>query len=587
MKEERWRKLHLILSKYYREFSYGDVENNTIDVGAERIESFFYLVLSSKKKPLERHQFDVLMVTKPILLREAFGWEFYETHRKTLLGLCQCTHSYLIALFVLKRQFGKTELMVRIAGACLLSFPNPDDKYKANEWVLYSHKGEHVKENLDRCKTFLEGKEEFWGESFTCKSTQTYIILKNIKNSTDKRKLLVKIGNVDGLGGKKVFGDEFAAWSAKRAQQQFAPQLQVKATIAWLFTSLKEAAPWFTPWMDRERNKLTLIINKSEICVECIELPYDEAVNCDHLPKLQAHFVDQDRRKAIMDLMPADLVMREMYNSVPLPKGQVWTAKYLKEKFFSSIPSPSETQVNGIIKKPILHYMFVDPSMTSTSNSYTGSTILTLMRGRGAKKYKTQCFVEYINTIPTPANDKIVEYVMSDLEAFFRVFKNAKVVLFVEGNTTSHGYEIQERLLAKRWIQDERVYHMKGMRVRGKLGYAKYGVQKRHGHEELFVQILREYFSQGRIFFHPKAFTRNKQGIHQMKRVLLSQLLNVKGVLKRNMIMIESKKDSDDRPALNDLYISLTSAMHWGLKTTNNEDLDLSSQLVSGKSFLS
>ena len=459
MKEREWSGL-LNAFKEHELSSLTRLPDEVFEKGLQQIRQFLTLVLDTPKRPLEKHQFDVLINYLPIVFKEAFGKWYWEANMDELSSKCNLVHTKQIVLVVIKRQHGKSEIMARLAAASMVCFNNKESDFTANSWLIFSHKGLHACENLNRIKCHVMSYKRRWRDNFTFKCNQKALRLKSISGDKDDiREAIVYTGNLDGLGGKKGFFDEFGQNSEHRVAVQFVPQLQVKGVSFLLATSLKAYNPWLSKWIDPKKNILTAIVNHTEICEECLKKEcYEESMKCQHKRRLQAHFVDPDSTKGCIKLMPPAIAMREMANAMPNVRGQIWREDYLREKL----------SIIGYDGDQYEHYFFVDPSMTSPDGSRSGST--------GMSYAKNKFFVKYLNHEHTSSNTQIVNYVIKDLEYFFKLFPKTRVYLFVESNTVNHGEEICRELdhVDRKWLQRGKVVFVKGIK-QGK----RYGVTKK------------------------------------------------------------------------------------------------------------
>lgn len=548
MRDDYWKSLLKKWENFY--YPQDSNEDEVFKNGIEELKLFVKLVVDTPKRPLEKHQFNVLIQYTPILLKEAFGSQYVENNQEKLSRLCSIDKFLYVLLVVIKRQHGKTEIMCRLAAASIVAFTNKESKFEHNEWLLVSYKGDHVKENLKRCVSHIEKYQAYWKDKFKIiggKATQRNISLLNMENPNDVRVLKIYTGNLDGLGGKKYFFDEVGKVTQEKVEVQLAPQLMIKNCSAFLTTSLKSFNCWLPKWLDEQRNKLCIIINESEICRDCLDRFSDaDAMKCVHKRKLQAHFVDPKKTEAVIALMPRGQAMRHMYCVIPNVKGQLWTERYLKEKIFIFAQNHNSQTKN-------INWMFVDPSMTSEHGSETGSCII---NANGPNIY-----IRYLNSSITKSNTRIVNYVIDDIKFFFSKFKDQTIVLFVESNTVNHGEEIKKELDKLRYIERKQVHFVKGI----KTSKTRFGVVKVGGDERLFAEILGNKMYNSRIFLDPNFVSRYKRGVHEVKDLLVEQCLNVRLIPSKNSnkIIICSKKDLNDKPANNDLYISFVSIMKW------------------------
>jgi len=245
MSEKKWvQLLDMLEESYVKDVKY-KVDDKIYVEGLDKINKFLCIIIDNPKKPLERHQFEVLIDYTPIILKEAFGLTYWETNKQTLIENCDIKHDKSVLLVVIKRQYGKTELMTRIASAAMIAFPNMEHQFKPNKWILCSHKGDHTKQNLKRIDTYLMQNKHLWDDDFYYKNPQSYLKLINKSNPNDVRQIIVYTGNVDGLGGQKFYIDEFSKWRQGRADVEFAPQLQVRTVMGIITTSIKDKNAWF------------------------------------------------------------------------------------------------------------------------------------------------------------------------------------------------------------------------------------------------------------------------------------------------------------------------------------------------------
>ncbi len=565
MLEGEWDNLLDNLKREYASDFFCSKTDSEFQNGIPNLRKFIQIILINEKKPLERHQFECLILMMPIILEWCFGLSYCSSNWETLRSSCNLKHNKNCVLTIIKRQFGKTELLVRIAGASIFSFPNIEHELKSSEWTIVSHKGSHAKEILDRVYTFCtEIKDEII--FFSVKKILKELVLTNKRNDKDVRILKVKEGNIDGLEGKRFFGDEFFKWKQIIADEQFPPQLQITSTCALLFSTLKKRGHWSIRWLN-EKNELIHLINFAEICLKCAELEYDEAVKCPHMRKLQAHFINVKRRKAIISLMPKNSALKEMFNIVPNTHGQVWNEKYLerrivryREEYFRE------------------YFMFVDPSMTSDDGSFSGSTIVGENKGE-------EDVICYLNTEITSSNTNIIRFIIKDLLYFVNNFtfptKDFVIFLLVEHNTVNHGREIYNKIISNSILRNKVVF------IKGIKNAQRFGVAKRGGHEERFVQILNDKMEEGQIFIHRNCLTRNKIGIKEMINLLIDQCSHVRKIPTRSSSMqsvkICSKLDLNNKPVNNDLYISMASSLFWTWFLKNPSHIAVNDQYRSRK----
>jgi len=553
MKELYWEKLINNLEKDYETnlISGAGHEDGKFVDGLAKLDTFFQVILGDTKAPFERHQFDCLMDSMPLILPMAFGMEYWEKHKEKFIKQCNLEHDKNAILIIIKRQYGKTELLVRTAVACLISFPNVDNPNEIAEWVVFSHKGDHAKEILKRCYSFLmQKKKEFLGEFITEERkiyTQKRIELNSKLTTADKRMLQLHEGNIDGLAGKRLFGDEIFKWAKDRADKQYPPQLQVKGTCAFFYTTLKERSHWSGRWLARG-GMLMKIVNKGEICLECLDKPYDEAILCDHMPKLQAHFVDPKKRAAIIHMMDPKDAITEMFNVMPNAQGQVWTNKYLEKKM--------KVYERTFFKE---YFAFMDPSMTSHDGSYCATSII----GETGDEKDVLC---YANSERAPSNTAIVRFIVKDLEHFVTEFPhpndNYVIFLFVEHNTVNHSHELYTGLCDSGLLKD-RVIYVKGIHLNKKSGrFTRGGVRKGPGDSEYYATKLGEKLHHNKIAIHKDFVTRSKLGARGMINELILQCSRIRAIpYGDGKVKISSTTDLNDKKVNDDLYMSFVSAI--------------------------
>jgi len=559
MLEQEWiQQLSNLKSEYKDRFFCKKVDIE-FENGLITLKKFLRIIILNKKKPLERHQFECLILIIPIIFEWCFGLNYCSSNWERLQTDCDLKHNKNCTLIVIKRQFGKTELLTRIAAAAILSFPNIEHPFKPSEWLIISHKGDHAKEILNRVYTYiLEHKKDY--EMFTMRKTLKRIELIHKYNNNDIRVINVHEGNIDGLAGKRFFGDEFFKWKEIVADEQFPPQLQIKTTCALLFSTLKKRGHWSLRWLN-DQNELVFLINFAEICVKCAELEYEQATLCNHMRKLQAHFVNVERRNAIISLMPKNSALKEMYNIVPNTHGQVWNEGYLKrhiirykEEYFKE------------------YFMFVDPSMTSDDGSFSGTTIL-------GENSAQEDYICYLNTELTPSNTNIVRFIIKDLLYFVEnfTFPNEEFTIFllVEHNTVNHGREIYQNIIQNYTLRNKVVF------IKAIKNEKRFGVRKKEGDEERFAQTLNDKMESRRILIHKNCITRNRMGIKNMISMLIDQCSHVRKMPSKtssSKIKVCSKLNLNNKATNNDLYISLVSALHWTFYLKNPTHVAINKQ---------
>lgn len=552
MLEKYWK---ILLKKIEKEYDKEllEIENDMIFIeGINKLDVFLEMILEDDDKPLERHQFDCLIDFMPIILPWTFGMNYWKNNKIIIMINCNLKHDKNCVLTVIKRQHGKTELLVRVVTASAVAFPNIDNDMKPAEWCIVSHKGDHAKEILRRCETYLSSKKEFIKDFIT--EERKIKTLKKIEiihkyNKNDKRIIEVFEGNIDGLAGKRLFGDEFFKWLQDRADVQYPPQLQVKGTSALLFTTLKGRSHWSERWLQRGF-KLMHIINYGEICIKCLDLPYDEAIKCKHMPKIQAHFINPEAREAIIYLMNPRDALTQMYNIVPNSQGQVWQINYLKKK----IMRYNEEYFRE-------YFAFVDPSMTSEDGSYSATSII----GENNDGEDTLCFS---NSELTSSNTHIVNFIEKDLEYFVNNFSHPKrkkyiIFLFVEHNTVNHELEIWKRL-SNNGLLKNKIIFVRGIKENKQTKeFGRFGVRKGKNDEEFYAQTLGDKMLKNQIYIHEKFITRSKLGTKEIINTLITQCSHVRTIpYGNNKVKISSTLNLCDKRVNNDVYMSFVSALY-------------------------
>ena len=123
--------------------------------------------------------------------------------------------------------------------------------------------------------------------------TNDRIRIVNKNDKSDIRILTVKAGGITGFTKKKILGDEFFKWKEDIANTQLLPQFQVEQACALLFTTLRfviakllnifrQRSHWSTRWLT-DGEDLVNFTSFGEICINCIKLPYEDAIKCSHV----------------------------------------------------------------------------------------------------------------------------------------------------------------------------------------------------------------------------------------------------------------------------------------------------------------
>ena len=555
MKEETWNKLLEKINKNFINQLCATVVDNIFNEGLIKLDSFFRICLGRENEPLERHQFEITIECCPQILEWTFGINYYNKHKLRIKKLCNFSHLKSCVVTVIKRQHGKTEMIVRIASASLLVFPlvetSKENCTRISEFCIRSYKGEHAKEILERCWKYIKNFEYLLDDFLTHKKrlkTSTKIELINKYDTGDVRWLRVLQGGITGLSKKRFFGDEFFKWTSDASHTQLGPQLQVEGTSGFFFSTMERSSHWCSGWINSEQ-KLAKILNYGEICNDCMKLPYEQQVKCTHCRQLQAHWIDPKKKEAVMSILPPSDVLTEMYNVVSMATGQLWKEDYLEKSF---------REKN--FEKFSDYFMFVDPSMTSTDGSWSGTTIV-------AEKNK-EIIICYLNTDKTDSPNTIQNYIIDDLEYFVKNFAGIKnkfyITLFVEHNTINHGKDIFFKLKDNYLLKDRVIFAKKIKYDKKEDKYERFGVTKKGGDEEIFADLLHTKLYNEKICFHKDWCTRNSIG-RKIKDVLIKQCTHVRNIVKKgekSKPYIVSTKDFNDKKTKNDLYMSLVSALY-------------------------
>jgi hypothetical protein len=569
MRGEIWDKLLLKIEKNYTDQLIITTEDNTFFDGKKKIDSFFRICINKKVGPLERHQYEIVYECCPIILEWAFGVNYYKKNKDRIQKLCNFSHDKSCVISVIKRQHGKTEMIVRISAASLLVFPLVDifgmEGRRISEFCIRSYKGDHAKEILNRCwdyiQKFDECLENFILDNRKVKTT-TSIELVNKFDSNDVRKLRVLIGKLTGLSKKRFLGDEFFKWSSDASHTQMGPQLQVEGTCGLFFSTLEKSSHWCMGWIN-SKQELAKVLNYGEICNDCMELPYDKQIKCNHCRQLQAHWIDPKKRKAVISILPKSEVLKEMYNVVSRSTGQIWKRDELNRVFI-------EKDFSG--KKFRDYYVFVDPSMTSEEGSWSGITIIGINN-------QDEIVICYLNTDKTDTITAIQNFVINNLVYFVDNFKKHStdqfyITLFVEHNTINHGYELFLKMARNHKLRN-RIIFIKNIKYDEKTKeHKRFGVKKKKGDEETFAQLLHYYIVFEKICFHNDWVTRNSIGKDGMKDILITQITHVKNVVPdisnsnktvwrpQPPPIIISTTDLNGKSTRNDLYTSFASSIY-------------------------
>jgi len=546
MKDQYWNYTFEKLKSGYDDDD-NSFDNINVRESKEKIAKFIEIVVKDEERPLEKHQFDCFLGILPIALSWAFGSKYFALNKQKLKKNYRLKTTKKFAIIIIKRQFGKTELLVRIMVASFIVFDNIDNPCSEMIYTLKSHKGEHAKEVLERVKNTIERKKDYIGEEFEwypgkC-ATQRKLVLKNKYNKFDVREIRVTEGNIDGKTSLKLFGDEYFKWKEVEGTKQLIPQFQIEDASGIFATTLQNRKEWTNRIM-RDRNNpdsVFIFLYILDVCFPCLETEdIDIIMNCNHLPKLQAHFVNPDKRKNIANLLSKRDQLTELKNIIPSASGQIWREYLLKDVLFT--------------KKKIDHdefFMFCDPSMTSKDGSYTATTIV------GQNELNGEYSICYINQGFTGQSSEIKNFIVEDLNYFVFKFMKRKqhLFLFIENNVLNWGEDILFEINANYQLR-ECVTMIQGIKLDDDV--PRYGVLKKAGYNERFAKIMDENIQRRNIFLNSRCITRNKnQSVKELVETLINQMLNVR--IKNGRVT--SKKDINGRSINDDLYISCASAV--------------------------
>ena len=589
MRESTWSRVFTELSNGFNEVKNYDVEDQRVlDLGRMELKEFFICAFDTPKRPMERHQYTCIVV-KYIeeLVKWAWGFEFVNRHEHLFYTRCGIDPREVKNLFVtiIKRQHGKTEMLVRIFVGALLSFTEKriNDKGERNPFdlALTSFKGKHATEVFGRIITEFKKKMVNY-TNFNFKFTKDKITITNLSDKTDIRVGDRYEGGISGLTGKRFVGDEYFLWTEERADRQLLPQLQVDGTCALLFTTLKGRSHWCSHFIEGRR-PAAKVVNFAEVCNECLKKQPIEQLACDHIRiRVQAHWIKSSSRDLLLASMSIKSAQTEMLNVaqkclnnlIPLEEMQ----SHLTQKKRSSFCS------NDFIS-------FTDPSMTSTNGSST-ATVITTSQSQNRYAYSAwDTAIVYLSQEITSSPNKIANSIINDWLHFIRAWKLKPgvhmIYAFVESNTINFGEDLQQRI-ENNYVLSRLVKLVKAINpVKSGVGktttFRRYGIAKTRDMECKYIQLLFKKLYQNNLSVHALCTTRIKAlGVNNFLKDLAIQCSRVKRIQVPGAIpRVESTKDESGKSCHNDLYMAFVSNLWATYLLKYCSTSGLSNQLLS------
>lgn len=577
--DEGWNLMLKSFEDEIEKYQFQSASDKEFENGLEKIDKFLDIVFGNENYPTERHQFECIMEYMPIIFEFAFGRKYWAKNGKKISEKCGFTHSKNVIVTIMRRQAGKTFMITIMLVGFLLCFPSMEESGKA-EWLIYSNKGDLSRTDLARARELLEERKKDLKDFRPVEHNNNEIRLINALDSDDIRVVRAWQGKITGLAGKYYFIDEFFLLNKNVADRQLPPQLQAKKSKGFFFTTLEERGHWSFRWL--HSNKLIHVINYSEVCDECLKLDDPElAVKCPHAKKIQAHYIDSDKRDGVMELMPKRDVLREMYNIVPQIQGQIFGDSVINDCFRKR---KSE--------KLFEFYAMYDPSMTSEDGSYTAVTII------GELPDSDISYICSLDSELTSSPTKIVNFIIKCLSNFIKKFpydsdgnKKLKIYLLGEHNTVNHSEEVYKAITDDPELSNSIIY-IKAIKLRkvskSKKQFMRIGVVKKKGDSKIFAQTLLDKIRHNKIFIHEGCVTTSSTGLNEMIETLKTQVSHVRAIpdKKSGEVKIVSKLDLNDKPAVDDLYISAVSALRWAFRLKNpREDNDIHDQYIKAETI--
>jgi len=244
---------------------------------------------------LERHQYHCLKRVFPAVLQRAYGSSAWSRNRHRLWSEWGLAHILSVVLWVVQRQFGKTELMTRVLAAAMLAFPNVENPGHPLKYLSVGQSGQRARDNLGRTYQVLQkiaDMDPSVGDRFEFRiprgcagsSSPSYIEVRSRLDPLDVRRVEAR-DTGQGLRGETrafMFIDEFFAVSEGIAMTVLVPMYQASGTVAITATTLNERQGWSQSWVNSGGSDKTPVdvTNYSQVCPACLKKPTDELLRC-------------------------------------------------------------------------------------------------------------------------------------------------------------------------------------------------------------------------------------------------------------------------------------------------------------------
>jgi hypothetical protein len=343
------------------------------------------------------------------------------------------------------------------------------------------------------------------------------------------------------------------------------PMLSIPGSTLFATTTLQNQSAWSSQWLKADNNSIHNLLNFAEICNECLKLPIDQALQCNHTNSIIAGFVDSTQQGQIMALMDQDRLYSEMFNVLPQTNNSIWQLSQLEEYF--SRKCSKKTFFDQL-------FFFCDPSMTGPSGSYTACALV------GCSK-DGEIVVYGISSQRTDTNTAIIDFITNNLKLAVETFQprapgsldpngtKFKIFASVEHNTVNHTYELIRRFAREDSLRDTIVFLRSiGVQKQRKTKQQKRWIHLRGGqikrpNDELkWADICNQKFITGRFWIHPEGITTDLHGsFSQSVKMAVSQFANIRNVLKHGHVDVVSKYDANNRPVHQDIWVSLATAI--------------------------